>query len=333
MPGDLHLGIIRSGNISSLNNQIGQLSQPASYPVKDFQDILKFSEMHRESQKHAEEEAAQARERQLRVHGRLIDKSDLIQNLSPLKVIYVKSQLRNVSKMNQFAALHGPCVVLSVNPHSSSIYVYGLLSGQVMKKSYRQIRAAFEPQIFNLPLFQYFCKEVQFKLLEKEQRLRDDEPAQQLIPRVQRLIVNLHQLLSFLSPILPSREQTVKIIDLDKDEDLDDDNDEDTQVPDISDTKDIDISDTQDSQLTPQVKFTTDTSDKPQTKTPRIKDAYQIPDLNDDDGDDDNVEDSDDEQTQTFQKPRDREIQERERPNKYSLRRNPQPKKKFSELE
>ena len=99
-----------------------------------------------------------ARARQLRIHGRILDKSDLMESLSPLKVVYVKAQLRKVPKMHQFAALHGPCVVVSTNPHSASVYVFGLLSGQLMKKSYRQIRAAFAPQIFNLPLFKFFLQ-------------------------------------------------------------------------------------------------------------------------------------------------------------------------------
>ena len=63
-----------------------------------------------------------------------------------------------VSSTFEFAALHGPCVVVSTNPHSASVYVFGLLSGQLMKKSYRQIRAAFAPQIFNLPLFKFFLQ-------------------------------------------------------------------------------------------------------------------------------------------------------------------------------
>ena len=86
-----------------------QLEQPASRPIKDFQAILSFANLHRQSQLHAEEEAEKARARQLRIHGRILDKSDLIESLSPLKVVYVKAQLRKVPKMHQFAALHGPC--------------------------------------------------------------------------------------------------------------------------------------------------------------------------------------------------------------------------------
>ena len=82
----------------------------------------------------------------------------------------------------------------------------------------------------------------------------------------------------------------------------------------------------------PQVKFTEDNTTQPQTKTLRIKDAYQIPDVHDNDA---NVPEDNDEvsgQPQTTAGGRDRS-QERDRPTKYFLRRKPQPKKQFSALE
>ena len=339
IPGDLHLGIIRSGNIKFLNEQISNC-QSESRPVKDFQAILSFAEMHRQSQIHAELEAEKSRERQLRIHGRLLEKSDLIESLCPLKVVYVKTQLQGVPKMHQFAALHGPCVVVSINPHSSSVYIFGLLSGQLMKKSYRQIRAAFSPQIFDLPLFQFFCKEIQFKLLEHGRKVQDEQPKHLIIPQIQRLILNLHQLLTFLAPILPSTEQTRKIINLDGDLDEDemDDAAEDGEDGEVDgeeqEDKDKD-KDNDDNRLppqAPQVKFTEDNTTQPQTKTLRIKDAYQIPDVHDNDA---NVPEDNDEvsrQPQTTAGGRDRP-QERDRPTKYFLRRKPQPKKQFSALE
>ena len=331
IPGDLHLGVIRSGNIQFLNEQIKQVATPDSKPVKDFQAILNFADMHRQSQLYAVAEAEKSRERQLRIHGRVLEKSDLIEHLSPLKVIYVKSQLRSVPKMHQFAALHGPCVVISLNPHSSSVYVYGLLSGQLMKKSYRQIRAAFAPRIFDLPLFQFFCKEIQFKILENGQRVRDDQPVHQLIPQIQKLIINLHQLLTFLSPILPSTEQTRRIINLyDDPEDKDDEEDEDNQDNPTDKDNDTD-KDNQDKH----VKFTTDNNTQPQTKTPRIKDAYHIPDTNDsedNDNDDDDEDNNDNDQIHTQTRSRE-DPPERVRTTKYLLRRQPQPKRRFPALE
>ena len=236
--------------------------------------------------------------------------------------------------MHQFASLHGPCIVVSINPHSTSVYVYGLLSGQLMKKSYRQIRAAFAPKIFDLPLFQFFCKEVQFKILENCQLVRDDQPVHQLIPQLQKLIINLHQLLTFLSPILPSTEQTRRIINLDddpeedKDDEDDEDKDEDKEDNAVTDDKDKDKDEDK------HVKFTTDNNKQIQTKTPRIKDAYHIPEDKDEDEEDKDKDKDDNDRDQPPTQIRDRDTPpERERTTKYLLRRQPQPKRRFPALE
>ena len=331
-PADLHLGIIRSNNIQFLNKHLRTLSQPQSSPVRDFQAILKYADMHRQSQLHAEEEANKARARQLRIHGQILEKSDVIENIRPLRVLYIKSELKSVPKMNDFATVHGPCIVVSVNPNSCSVYVFGLLSGQLMKKSYRQIKAAFSPQMFNLPLFQFFCKEVQFRILENGQRLQEEQSAHQLIPKLQKMILNLHHLLMFLSPMLPSREQAIRKIDLENIEDDEDTGDEDDQTDPVIEDQDKDKDMIQDKG---QVKFTTDNPTKPQTKTLRIKDAYKTLDIPlDKDKDKDKDKDTDDPPSpyQTGRESRDNS-EERNRQSKYGLRRQPQPKKRFSAIE
>ena len=331
-PADLHLGIIRSNNIQFLNKHLRTLSQPQSSPVREFQAILKYANMHRQSQLHAEEEANKARARQLRIHGQVLEKSDVIENIRPLRVLYIKSELKSVPKMNDFATVHGPCIVVSVNPNSCSVYVFGLLSGQLMKKSYRQIKAAFSPQMFNLPLFQFFCKEVQFRILENGQRLQEEQSAHQLIPKLQKMILNLHHLLMFLSPMLPSREQAIRKIDLENIEDDEDTGDEDDQTDPVIEDQDKDKDMIQDKG---QVKFTTDNPTKPQTKTLRIKDAYKTLDTPlDKDIDEDKDKDTNDPPSpyQTGRESRDNS-EERNRQSKYGLRRQPQPKKRFSAIE
>ena len=84
-----------------------------------------------------------------------------------------------------------------------------------------------------------------------------------------------------------------------------------------------------------QVKFTTDNPTKPQTKTLRIKDAYKTLDIPlDKDKDKDKNKDTDDPPSpyQTGRESRDNS-EERNRQSKYGLRRQPQPKKRFSAIE
>ena len=204
-----------------------------------------------------------------------------------------------------------------------------------MKKSYRQIRAAFAPQIFNLPLFKFFCKEVQFKLLENGEKVQEEQSPHQLVPKIQKMIINLHQLLTFLSPMLPAREEALRSIDLEDTEDEQTElEDEEEMEPgkEDKDNKEMDLDLSQDKG---QVRFTTNNPSPSQTKTLRVKDAYQTPDIrNDEDEDKDKDNDGDDDADSPPQTRRAEDMsQKQQRSTKYSLRKQPQPKRRFPALD
>ena len=134
----------------------------------------------------------------------------------------------------------------------------------------------------------------------------------------------------FLSPMLPSREQAIRKIDLENIEDDEDTGDEDDQTDPVIEDQDKDKDMIQDKG---QVKFTTDNPTKPQTKTLRIKDAYKTLDIPlDKDKDKDKDTDDPPSPYQTGRESRDNS-EERNRQSKYGLRRQPQPKKRFSAIE
>ena len=232
IPAELHLGLLRTTNILSMIENVQNLPQPESQAVRNMQELLHYADNFRQAELNAHKFSENQKARQLKEHGKLLDQDDLIAKLRPLTVLYVKSELGKVPKMHCYAQYHGPFVVLSLNPRSTSAYLYGLISGEVQKKSYRQIKLAFSNDIFSLPLFGHLGEEVQFKMIEKFSYLRKSENADSILSNTAKILINLHKLLVFLSPILPTLGDIQKTLILDfteGDYDQHDDNDHEDQ--------------------------------------------------------------------------------------------------------
>ena len=235
IPAELHLGLLRATNILSMIENVQNLPQPSSQAIKNMQELLHYADNFRQAELNAHKFSENQKARQLKEHGKLLDQDDLIAKLRPLTVLYVKSELGKVPKMHCYAQYHGPFVVLSLNPRSTSAYLYGLISGEVQKKSYRQIKLAFSNDIFSLPLFGHFGDDIQFKMIDKFSYLKKSENADSILSNTVKILINLHKLLVFLSPILPTLGDVQKTLLVDISEDEYDQHDHDDGNHDVDD--------------------------------------------------------------------------------------------------
>ena len=214
IPAKLHLGAIRAENILSLMTNVQSLQNPESHTMKQMQQCLEHAEIFRTAETNAKKYHDELRERQLRNKHKLLDEDSFFNKLRPLTILYVKTELQKVPKFHTFAQFHGPFVHLATNKRSKSIYLYGLVSAEIVKKSYRQIKTAFNPEVFNLPLFSNLGRELQFRIVENYDHLTKEPNPVSVAEYINKILINLHKLFLFLQPILPNPHDTQRIIDL-----------------------------------------------------------------------------------------------------------------------
>ena len=250
IPAKIHLGLMRSNNILSLMDNIQRLQQPESEVINNMKQLLQYSDMFRKAELNAQKVQDNQKKRQLRQHGKLLDEDNLVSQLKPFTVIYVKAELGKVPKMHFYAQYCGPFLILSINPRSKSFYLFSLLSGEVHKKSYRQIKLAFHNEVFSLPLFGQLGEEVQFKMINNLQHFTRNASAEEVMSHTQKILINLHKLLTFLKPILPRIGDIPKPLQLSLEDEIQDDRNETTLKGDKEDHKQM----TPDPQVHPEVK-------------------------------------------------------------------------------
>ena len=250
IPAKIHLGLMRSNNILSLMDNIQRLQQPESEVINNMKQLLQFSDMFRKAELNAQKVQDNQKRRQLRQHGKLLDEDNLVSQLKPFTVIYVKAELGKVPKMHFYAQYCGPFLILSINPRSKSFYLFSLLSGEVHKKSYRQIKLAFHNEVFSLPLFGQLGEEVQFKMINNLQHFTRNASAEEIMSHTQKILINLHKLLTFLKPILPRIGDIPKPLQLSLEDEIQDDRNETTLKGDKEDHKQM----APDPQVHPEVK-------------------------------------------------------------------------------
>ena len=214
IPSKMHLGTIRSENILSLISNVKSLNNPESQAIKRMQQCLEHAETFRKAEINAKAYHEQQKLRQLRNHNKLLDEEDFFSKLRPLSLLYVKAELGNVPKFHTFCQYHGPFIILAINPKSKAIHLYGLLSSEVIKKSYKQVKIAFTPEMFNLPIFSEIGSEIQFRIVDKMEHLTKSGTGPTTSQNINKILINVHKLILFLSPILPTALETQKIIDI-----------------------------------------------------------------------------------------------------------------------
>ena len=220
LPAVLHLGLQRTNTIAAMMENIQRFDLPNSQAISNMQQILQYAETFRQAEKQAHQVHKTQQERQLRQHGKLLDGEQLLQQLRPFTVLFVKAELGKVPKMHFYAQYCGPFLVLSVNPNSKSVYLFSLISGEVHKKSYRQIRLAFTTnQLFSAPIYGHLNNEIQFKMIEKFSYFNKTPSKDEIVSNTQKILINLYKLLVFLQPILPSMAATKNVLELTLDDD------------------------------------------------------------------------------------------------------------------
>ena len=209
IPAVLHLGLLRHNTMLSMMNNITALTTPTSSAITSMQQILDYANNFRQAEINAHDFQSKQQDRQLKQHGRLLNEDNLLQNLSPFTVIFAKAELDQVPKLHTFTQFIGPYVVVSINPHSKTLYLYSLLSSEVHKTSYRHVRQAFNTHtLFSTPIFGHLGDALQFNFAEKFSHLHKQSSREQTASDVQKILVNLHKLLLFVAPILPTTIQT-----------------------------------------------------------------------------------------------------------------------------
>ena len=167
IPAQLHLGAIRASNIMNFTGSVERLRSPESIGLKKMQQCLQYSSLFQNAEKNAKLYFEQQKAQQLRVHNKLLSWDKYFETLQPLSLCYVKTELLEVPKFHTFCHYHGPFVVLSILRRSKSILLYGLVSAEVIKKSFKQVHAVLQPEIFSLPMLSHLGKEIQFRIVKK----------------------------------------------------------------------------------------------------------------------------------------------------------------------
>ena len=331
IPAELHLGLIRTSNILTLMGNIQNLKAPESNAIKNMHQLLHYADNFRQAEANAHKFSENQKARQLKEHGQLLSQDDLIAKLRPLSVLYVRSELGTVPKMHCYAQHHGPHLVLSLNPRSSSANLYGLISGEVQKKSYRQIKLVFSNDIFNLPLFGHLGDDIQFKMIENLAYLKKSETADSVLDNTTKILINIHKLFVFLSPILPTLEDVPKVLTLDITEgehDQDNDNNSDDESDDDHPDKD------DHTEITPHVHFPPADSDETKPPAPNVR-PNRTPVIFQTPHNETNKNPNQDEySTPEIQLSREKLAKTPPgRTSKYNLRQSPQPKRRFPTLD
>ena len=347
IPASLHLGSIRTTNVLNLMKNIQDLKQPESQSFQQLQELLYNAQKIREADQNTAQKAANQQARQLRQHGKVQRPGDICRQIKPLDVLFVKSELQNQPKMSYLVNYHGPCLVLSVQPKSEHLILFGLISGVLLTKNFKQIRFAFSKEIYSIPLFPHLGDEIQFRMVTPWTRMSKQSSAQNVLTNGNKIIANLHKISHLLAPSLPTYKETqdyLRTIHLSIDDNGNDDSAHDLEdsAHDLDDSAPIKIF------VKPSVSF--DPSTKP------VADDQDDVDGDDDHGDDDHDGQDDSRvrrpsarllgsapasenlETAPERRPPDRPIRFTRpkkspsptgRTHKYSLRKNPTPSKKY----
>ena len=208
IPASLHLGSIRTTNILNLMKNIQDIKQPESQSFQQLQELLNNAKKIREADHNSSQRAANQQARQLKQHGKVKQPGDICQQIKPLDVLFVKSEIPNRPKMSFLVNFHGPCLVLAVQPRSEHLILFGLISGELLTKNFKQIRSAFSKEIYSLPLFPHLGDQVQFRMVTPWSRTSKQSSAQHVLTNGTKIIHNLHKISHFLAPVLPSYKET-----------------------------------------------------------------------------------------------------------------------------
>ena len=209
IPAILHLGLLRHTTITNMMKNISSIDAASSQAVITWQQILKYADNFRQAEINAQECQSEQQKRQLKQHGRLLDKEAFLQSFTPFTVLFAKAEYGSVPKLHTYDQFIGPYIIISVNPHSNTLYLYSLLSAEIHKTSYRHVRKAFNaPSIFSTPLFGQLGDGLQFNFAEKFSHLHKQISHEQTSSDIQKILVNLHKLITLVAPILPSMLET-----------------------------------------------------------------------------------------------------------------------------
>ena len=208
IPASLHLGSIRTSNILNLMKNIQDLKQPESQHFQKMQELLTNSRKILEAGENTFQKVANQQARQLKEHGKVKRPGDIIEQIKPLDVLFVKSDVQNRPKMSFLANFHGPCLVLGVQPRNEHLILFGLISGEVLTKNFKQVRFAFSKEVFSIPLFPHLGDEVQFRMVTPLTRMSNQNSAQNVLISSTKIILNLHKISTLLAPLLPSYKET-----------------------------------------------------------------------------------------------------------------------------
>ena len=187
---------------------IQDLKQPESQSFQQLQELLINAQKIREADQNTIQKAANQQARQLKEHGKVKRPGDICRQIKPLDVLFVKSELQNQPKMSYLVNYHGPCLVLSVQPKSEHLILYGLISGVLLTKNFKQIRFAFSKEIYSIPLFPHLGDEIQFRMVTPWTRMSKQSSAQNVLTNGTKIIANLHKISHFLAPSLPTYKET-----------------------------------------------------------------------------------------------------------------------------
>merc|ERR1712052_9103 len=94
---------------------IQDIKQPESQSFQQLQELLNNAKKIREADHNSIQRAANQQARQLKEHGKVKQPGDICQQIKPLDVLFVKSEIPNRPKMSFLINFHGPCREVSMS--------------------------------------------------------------------------------------------------------------------------------------------------------------------------------------------------------------------------
>ena len=213
-PAKVHLGALRYHNTRAFftNFSTDQLEQ-APKPITNLRNMLNTANEHRKAQENRTEHYHDQIRQHKATHGTIRDEEE-IQKLFPVLSIIMLHNEKDRTKTSKMPSLHGPHLVVARVPDKRTIYLFNLIEGHIYKRSFRSIQELLPSQeLLSTPnILDWF----HFHPLQIVGKLSDRETPTPELTENQYINVlkNLAKVYELLKPVLPSIEETQKIIEL-----------------------------------------------------------------------------------------------------------------------
>ena len=215
-PAILHLGVLKTRNLTNFYEKISTEEAPiTTKQIKYLQQLLGMARTHAQAEKNRQTRNEKAEARHLRQHGKLLSDENFLQKFQPLTLVYLRVE-ENQGKSTRAPFFTGPFIVVANILHSRVLYIYELNTGKMYKRSYRSLQKYLPDKMLpSLPInilntwMEYHPLQILNKRTQQESQSPEDAKIE-----FKNILLNMEKLYQFLSPAIPSAQETQRTIQL-----------------------------------------------------------------------------------------------------------------------